>query len=56
MSKAFDLTLYSLMFTKMLNAGVAAILVRLLIYSNQLTNSGSWEGSGVYLVTAMTTG
>ena len=40
MSKAFDLTLHSLMFSKMLNAGVAAILVRLLIYiySNQLAN------------------
>ena len=32
MSKAFDLTLHSLMFAKMLDAGVNPILVRLLIY------------------------
>ena len=32
MSKAFDLTLHSLMFTKMLDAGMCPILVRLLIY------------------------
>ena len=40
MSKAFDLTLHSLMFSKMFKAGVSAILVRLLIfiYSNQLAN------------------
>ena len=40
MSKAFDLTLHSLMFEKMLEAGVCAILVRLLIYiyANQLAN------------------
>ena len=45
MSKAFDLTLHSLMFTKMLNAGVSPILVRLLIfiYSNQLANV-RWNG------------
>ena len=45
MSKAFDLTLHSLMFRKMLSAGVSAILVRLLIYiySNQLANV-CWNG------------
>ena len=45
MSKAFDLTLHSLMFNKMLEAGVSAILVRLLIYiySNQLANV-CWNG------------
>ena len=45
MSKAFDLTLHSLMFSKMVNAGVASILVRLLIYiySNQLANV-CWNG------------
>ena len=45
MSKAFDLTLHSLMFEKMLEAGVCAILVRLLIYiyANQLANV-RWNG------------
>ena len=45
MSKAFDLTLHSLMFTKMLAAGLPAILVRLLvyIYSHQLANV-RWNG------------
>ena len=45
MSKAFDLTLHSLMFSKMLEAGVSAILVRLLIYiyANQLANV-RWNG------------
>ena len=32
MSKAFDLTLHSLMFSKMLTAGLPPIMVRLLIY------------------------
>ena len=32
MSKAFDLTLYSLMFSKMLAAGLPPVMVRLLIY------------------------
>ena len=32
MSKAFDLTLHSLMFSKMLDSGMSAIFVRLLIY------------------------
>ena len=45
MSKAFDMTLHSLMFEKMLNAGMAPILVRLLIfiYMNQLANV-RWNG------------
>ena len=45
MSKAFDLTLHSLMFTKMLEAGMSAILVRLLIfiYIHQLANV-RWNG------------
>ena len=45
MSKAFDLTLHSLMFSKMLEAGVSAIFVRLLIhiYANQLANV-RWNG------------
>ena len=45
MSKAFDLTLHSLMFTKMLNAGVCPIFVRLLIhvYSHQEANV-RWNG------------
>ena len=40
MSKAFDMTLHSLMFQKMLDIGVAPILVRLLIYiyTNQVAN------------------
>jgi hypothetical protein len=45
MSKAFDLTLHSLMFSKMLDAGLSAIFVRLLIYVyvHQLANV-SWNG------------
>ena len=44
-SKAFDLTLHSLMFKKMMDAGVCPILVRLLmhIYINQLANV-RWNG------------
>ena len=40
MSKAFDTTLHSLMFTKMLDKGVCPIFVRLLIYiySHQVAN------------------
>ena len=45
MSKAFDLTLHSLMFTKMLEAGLSPIYVRLLIYIyvHQLANV-RWNG------------
>ena len=45
MSKAFDLTLHSLMFSKMLNAGLCPILIRLLIhiYVHQLANV-RWNG------------
>ena len=45
MSKAFDLTLHSLMFSKMLDAGLCPIYVRLLIfiYAHQLANV-SWNG------------
>ena len=45
MSKAFDMTLHSLMFEKMLDAGVLPIFVRLLIsiYMNQLANV-CWNG------------
>ena len=45
MSKAFDLTMHSLMFSKMLEAGVSAIFVRLLIhiYTNLLANV-CWNG------------
>ena len=45
MSKAFDLTLHSLMFSKMLDAGLSAIFVRLFIfvYVHQLANV-SWNG------------
>ena len=45
MSKAFDLTLHSLMFSKMLDAGVCPILVRLLIhiYAHQEANV-RWNG------------
>ena len=45
MSKAFDLTLHSLMFSKMLDAGLSAIFVRLLIhvYVHQLANV-KWNG------------
>ena len=45
MSKAFDLTLHSLMFSKMLAACLPAILVRLLIhiYMNQVANV-RWNG------------
>ena len=45
MSKAFDLTLHSLMFTNMLDAGVSPILVRLLIhvYAYQEANV-RWNG------------
>ena len=53
MSKAFDLTLHSLMFAKMYEAGVSAILVRLLMYvfANQLANV-RWNGevSGAFTV------
>ena len=45
MSKAFDLTLHSLMFSKMLTAGVSPILLRLLIviYTQQEANV-RWNG------------
>ena len=45
MTKAFDLTLHSLMFSKMLEAGMTPVLVRLLmfIYANQVANV-SWNG------------
>ena len=45
MSKAFDLTLHSLMFSKMLDAGMTPIFVRLLIfiYANQIANV-RWNG------------
>ena len=45
MSKAFDLTLHSLMFEKMLAAGLPAILVRILIYIyiHQVANV-RWNG------------
>ena len=45
MSKAFDLTLHSLMFSKMLDSGMSAIFVRLLIYiyANQVANV-RWNG------------
>ena len=45
MSKAFDLTLHSLMFSKMLDAGVCPIFVRLLvyIYTHQVANV-RWNG------------
>ena len=45
MSKAFDLTLHSLMFQKMLDTGLSAVFVRLLIfvYVNQLANV-RWKG------------
>ena len=45
MSKAFDLTLHSLMFDKMLDKGVSPIFVRLLIhiYSHQVANV-RWNG------------
>ena len=45
MSKAFDLTLHSLMSSKMIDAGVSPILVRFLIhiYVNQLANV-RWNG------------
>ena len=45
MSKAFDLTLHSLMFKKMMYAGVSPIMVRLLIhiYINQVANV-RWNG------------
>ena len=45
MSKAFDLTLHSLMFSKMLNAGMSAIFIRILmyVYINQLANV-RWNG------------
>ena len=45
MSKAFDMTLHSLMFNKMLDAGMTPILVRLLIYiyANQVANV-RWNG------------
>jgi hypothetical protein len=45
MSKAFDLTLYSLMFAKMLDAGVCPVFVRLLIhvYAHQEANV-RWNG------------
>ena len=45
MSKAFDLTLHSLMFTKMIDAGLSPIFVRLMIfiYSHQVANV-RWNG------------
>ena len=45
MSKAFDMTLHSLMFTKMIDAGMSPIFVRLLIYiyANQVANV-RWNG------------
>ena len=45
MSKAFDLTLHSLMFSKMLDKGVSPLFVRLLIfiYSHQVANV-RWSG------------
>ena len=45
MSKAFDLTLHSLMFKKMLSIGMNPIFVRLLIfiYTNQTANV-RWNG------------
>ena len=45
MSKAFDMTLHSLMFQKMIDAGVSAIFVRLLIfvYVHQVANV-RWNG------------
>ena len=55
MSKAFDLTLNSLMFNMMLNAGVAATLVWLIIYiysvhSKSFTiRSGCGRGQGKIL-------
>ena len=53
MSKAFDLTLHSLMFSKMLDAGLSAIFVRLLmfVYMHQLANV-RWNGelSSVFTV------
>ena len=40
MTKAFDVTMHSLLFTKMLKAGLSAIFVRLLIfiYTEQFAN------------------
>ena len=45
MSKAFDMTLHSLMFSKMIDAGLSPIFVRLLIYiyGNQVANV-RWNG------------
>ena len=45
MSKAFDLTLHSLMFSKMLDAGLSPVFVRLIIfiYVHQLANV-RWNG------------
>ena len=45
MSKAVDMTLHSLMFHKMLNAGMTPVFVRLLIYiyANQMANV-RWNG------------
>ena len=44
-TKAFDVTIHSLLFTKMLRAGLGAIFVRLLvlIYSEQFANV-HWNG------------
>ena len=52
MSKAFDLTLHSLMFSKMLAAGLPAILVRLLIhiYMNQVANVRNGDVSSSFPV------
>ena len=46
MSKAFDMTLHSLMFSKMLDAGVCPLFVRILIfvYAHQEANV-RWNGS-----------
>ena len=45
MTKAFDMTVHSILFTKMLKAGVSAIFLRLLIfiYSEQFANV-RWNG------------
>ena len=46
MPKAFDVTMHSLLFSKMLNAGLSAIYIRLLIfiYSEQFANV-RWNGT-----------
>ena len=56
MTAAFDLTLHSLLFSKMLNAGFPPIFLRLFIfiYVTQLA-SVKWDGEFSYLFT-MTNG